>query len=124
MEVTIDAHGTSQSYRVWVADTEPRREQGLMYVKSLPPKRGMLFLFGAPQVASFWMQNTYIPLDLVFVRADGRIIRIVENATPMSTATISSMGLVTGVLEFAGGTAAKLGWKPGDRVHHPAFESP
>ncbi len=92
-----------------------------MYVKSLPAARGMLFLFDAPQVTSFWMKNTFIPLDLLFIAPNGRIIRIAENATPFSEATIDSMGLVTGVLEVAGGTSRRLGFKAGDRVRHPAF---
>jgi uncharacterized membrane protein (UPF0127 family) len=92
-----------------------------MYVKSLPASRGMLFLFDAPQVATFWMKNTLIPLDLLFIAADGRIIHIVENATPLSEARIDSMGIVTGVLELAGGSSRRLGLKAGDRVRYPAF---
>lgn len=108
-------------FRVWIADTFLRREQGLMWVKQLPPDRGMLFVFEQPQLASFWMKNTYIPLDLLFVAPDGRVIRIAENATPHSLDTIDSMGYVTGVLELAGGTAKRLSLRSGDTVLHPAF---
>lgn len=120
-ELSIESGGRTHPFKVWIAATEPRRNQGLMYVKSLPAARGMLFLFEAPQVASFWMKNTLIPLDLLFIATDGRIIRVVENATPLSEATINSMGVVLGVLELAGGTSHRLGLKAGDRVRYPAF---
>jgi uncharacterized membrane protein (UPF0127 family) len=119
--LSVESGGRSHPFTVWIADTEPRHNQGLMWVKSLPPTRGMLFLFDAPQVTSFWMKNTLIPLDLLFIAPNGRIIRIAENATPLSEATIDSMGLITGVLEVAGGTSRRLGFKAGDRVRHPAF---
>jgi hypothetical protein len=119
-ELAIDSAAGSHAFKVWVAATEPRRNQGLMYVKSLPAGRGMLFLFDAPQTATFWMKNTLIPLDLLFIAPDGRVIRIVENATPLSEATISSMGIVSGVLELAGGASHKLGLRTGDQVRYPA----
>ena len=121
--LSVEANGVSHAFRVYLATTEVRRNQGLMFVKSLAADRGMLFMFPKPQVTGFWMENTFIPLDMLFIAADGRIIRIVENATPRSRATISSMGVVLGVLELAGGTSAKLGIRPGDRVHYPAFDS-
>ena len=119
--LAVESGGHAHSFKVWIAATEPRRNQGLMFVKSLPAQRGMLFLFDAPQITAFWMKNTLIPLDLLFIAPDGRIIRIAENATPLSEAAINSMGVVTGVLEVAGGTSARLGFKAGDRVRHPAF---
>jgi uncharacterized membrane protein (UPF0127 family) len=106
-----------------MATTEARREQGLMYVRHLAPDRGMLFVFEYPQVLNFWMKNTRIPLDLLFIAADGRVVRIAENAEPESLATISSMGPSLGVLELAGGSAARLGLKPGIRIVHPAFHA-
>ena len=121
-ELTLDAHGAQHRFHVYLATTEARRNQGLMFVKSLPVHAGMLFLFDQPRVESFWMKNCVIPLDLLFIASDGRIIRIAENAVPGSEATISSMGRVLGVLELAGGAAARLGIRPGDRVHYPAFE--
>jgi uncharacterized protein len=120
-EVTVDSLAARHSFRVWVADTAPHQAQGLMYVKSLKSDRGMLFLFDPPQVESFWMKNTLIALDLLFLAPDGRVIRIAANATPLSLASIDSMGVVRGVLEIAGGTSARLGIKVGDRVRHPAF---
>jgi uncharacterized membrane protein (UPF0127 family) len=120
-ELSIDSGVQVHRFQVWVAATEPRRNQGLMFVKSLPPTRGMVFVFERPQVASFWMKNTFIPLDLLFVAPDGRVIRAVENAEPQSLATISSMGLVSSVVELAGGSCARLGIHPGDRVRSSAL---
>ncbi len=107
--------------RIWLADTPERREQGLMFQRALPGDRGMLFTFDPPQPASFWMKNTFIPLDMLFVAADGRVVRIAENVTPMTLATVDSGAVVRAVLELAGGSAKRLGLRPGDRVRHPAF---
>ncbi|HVZ53203.1 MAG TPA: DUF192 domain-containing protein [Pseudolabrys sp.] len=108
-------------FAVEIADTEAEREKGLMFRKELPEGRGMLFDFHREQDVGFWMENTYIPLDMIFIRGDGRILRIAENATPLSTRIIPSGGPVRWVLEVIGGTAAKLGIAPGDRVASPAF---
>ena len=94
-----------------------------MYRKSLPEGTGMLFDFKRDQDVSFWMQNTYIPLDMVFIRGDGRILRIQENAEPLSTKLIPSGGPVRAVLEVIGGTTRKLGIAAGDRVAHPIFSN-
>jgi uncharacterized protein len=120
-ELSVESAGRSHPFKVWIASTEARRNQGLMFVPKLPAARGMLFVFDAPQVASFWMKNTLIPLDLLFIAPDGRIIRVVENAVPRSEATIDSMGVVLGVLEVAGGTSQRLGFKAGDRIRYAAF---
>ncbi len=108
-------------FAVEIADTEAQREKGLMFRKNLPDGQGMLFDFKREQDVSFWMQNTYIPLDMIFIRGDGSILRIVENAEPLSTRLIPSGGPVLAVLEVIGGTAHKLGIAPGDRVAHPIF---
>ena len=108
-------------FSVEIADTEAEREKGLMFVKHLPDGQGMLFDFDSEQDIAMWMKNTYIPLDMFFIRGDGRIGRIAENTTPMSTAIIPSGGPVRAVLEVAGGTAARLGIAPGDRVAFPIF---
>jgi uncharacterized membrane protein (UPF0127 family) len=120
-DVKVDSGGRTHAFRVWMADTPARREQGLMWIRSLPADRGMLFVFDEPQPVSFWMKNTYIPLDMLFVAPDGRIIRIAENAKPLTLETVDSLGVVLGVLELKGGTARRLGLKPGDRLRHPAF---
>jgi uncharacterized membrane protein (UPF0127 family) len=108
-------------FAVEIADTEVQREKGLMFRKNLPDGQGMLFDFKREQDVAFWMQNTYIPLDMIFIRGDGSILRIVENAEPLSTRLIPSGGPVLAVLEVIGGTARKLGIAAGDRVAHPIF---
>jgi uncharacterized membrane protein (UPF0127 family) len=90
-----------------------------MFRKELPEGQGMLFDFHREQDVGFWMQNTYIPLDMIFIKADGRILRIAENAKPMSTDVIPSNGPVRFVLEVIAGTARKMGIAPGDRVASP-----
>ena len=110
-------------FAVEIADTEPAREKGLMYRKSLPPGHGMLFDFHSEQPVGFWMKNTYIPLDMIFIRGDGRILNIAENAEPLPERVIQSAGPVLAVLEVAGGTARKLGIAPGDRVANPIFRA-
>ena len=103
-------------FKVEVADTFSTRERGLMYRKSLAADRGMLFDFKQAQPVSFWMKNTLIPLDMVFIGADGRIVSIARNATPMSETPIASAGPVLDVLELRGGRAAEIEAAPGDRV--------
>ena len=92
-----------------------------MFRRELPEGQGMLFDFQREQPTSFWMKNTYISLDMIFIRADGRILRIAENTVPLSEALVSSGGPVRAVLEVIAGTAKKLGIAPGDRVAHPIF---
>ena len=108
-------------FAVELADNDAERAKGLMYRKELPEGRGMLFDFERDQDVSFWMKNTYIPLDMIFIRGDGRILRIAENTEPLSTKLVPSGGPVRAVLEVIGGTAAKLGIAPGDKVAHPSF---
>jgi hypothetical protein len=108
-------------FAVEMATTEQERETGLMYRKELAEGRGMLFDFTPQQHVSMWMKNTFIPLDMIFIRADGRILRIAENTEPQSEKIISSGGLSKGVLEVIGGTARKYGIEPGDKVAHPLF---
>jgi len=110
-----------QVFSVEVATTEEEKRTGLMYRKELPDGRGMLFDFSPEQEVSMWMKNTFIPLDMIFIRADGRILRIAEDTVPQSTKIIPSRGLAKGVLEVIAGTAKKYGIAPGDRVAHPLF---
>jgi uncharacterized protein len=109
-------------FAVELAVSEEQRERGLMFRRELPEGRGMLFKFEPDQVVTMWMHNTYIPLDMIFIRGDGRILRIAENTTPQSDRIISSGGPARGVLEVIAGTARKLGLAPGDRVAHPWFD--
>ena len=108
-------------FTVEVAKTDQERATGLMYRRELPEGRGMLFDFSPEQQVSMWMKNTFIPLDMIFIRSDGRILRIAENTEPQSEKIIPSGGLARGVLEVIGGTAKKYGIAPGDRVAHPLF---
>jgi uncharacterized membrane protein (UPF0127 family) len=109
----------SHAFSVELAATPQQREVGLMYRRSLAEDRGMLFDFGAPQAVSMWMQNTYVSLDMVFVREDGRVRRVEERTEPLSTRIVSSGAPVRYVVEIVGGAAARIGLKPGDRVIHP-----
>jgi uncharacterized protein len=109
------------AFDVRLATNDAERERGLMFVKSLPEGQGMLFDFKRDQPVSFWMHNTYIPLDMLFIAGDGRIMHIAENAKPLSDDLIPSQYPVRAVLEVIGGTAEKLGIKTGDHVSGSIF---
>jgi len=117
----IRTHSSAEWFTVWIADTPEREQQGLMFQRWLPVDRGMLFPQAQPRVMSMWMKNTLIPLDMLFIDAQGRIVYIRENATPQSEAIISTPLPVTAVLELAGGLCASHGIRVGDRVLHPLF---
>ena len=108
-------------FSVELAVTDEERSRGLMFRRELPEGKGMLFDFKRDQDVSMWMENTYVSLDMIFIRGDGRIARIAENTEPMSRRIISSGGPVRAVLEVVAGTSRKLGLAPGDRVAHPMF---
>jgi uncharacterized membrane protein (UPF0127 family) len=108
-------------FAVEMATTPEEQAKGLMFRRSLPEGQGMLFDFHQEQPTSFWMKNTYVSLDMIFIRGDGRILRIAENTVPLSEALVPSGGPVRAVLEVVAGTAKKLGIAPGDRVAHPIF---
>jgi hypothetical protein len=114
--LTITSANGKHDFIVEVALTDEQQAQGLMFRKSLDANRGMIFPRDPPGDASFWMKNTLIPLDLIFVRTDGSIARIADNAVPMSLDPIPSLEPVGAVLEIAGGRAAQLGIKPNDKV--------
>lgn len=120
-KLTIRTGQGSQTFEVEVMRNDAERAKGLMFRRNLPADRGMLFDFARDEPVSMWMQNTYIPLDMLFIRKDGSIASIAENTEPLSTRTISSGEPVRAVLEVNAGTAAKLGIKPGDRVEHAMF---
>ena len=109
------------AFSVEIAETDAEREKGLMFRKELPEGSGMLFDFHREQEVGFWMQNTYIPLDMIFIRGDGRILSIAENTEPLSDRLVPSGGPVRAVLEVIAGTAHKLGIAPGDRVEGSIF---
>jgi uncharacterized membrane protein (UPF0127 family) len=119
--LTVDAADGQFEFLVELAVSPAQRSQGLMFRESLAEDRGMLFDFGRPQRATMWMRNTYVPLDMLFIDADGQITQIAANTQPLSDAVIASRDPVRAVLELRGGVSAKLGIKAGDRVIHPLF---
>jgi uncharacterized protein len=106
---------------VEVADEETERNTGLMFRKSIGDDEGMIFLYDHEEDISMWMKNTYIPLDMIFVRSNGMISRIETGTEPFSENVISSGGKVLAVIEMKAGSAKRLGIKPGDKVSYPAF---
>src|SRR3546814_8813426 len=111
-------------YKVEVARTAEEQARGLMYRRSMATDHGMLFPFSPPRQATFWMANTYIPLDMVFISPDGTIESIIANAKPKSTRMRPSLGRVSAVLELNGGEAARIGAKAGDRVIYDLGDLP
>ena len=111
--------GKAHRFTVEVARTEAQQAQGLMNRQSLAPDRGMIFVYDAPVAASFWMKNTLIPLDMIFIRADGTVARIEANTVPLSLDPVAAGEPVGAVLELAGGRAAELGITPGAKVDWP-----
>jgi uncharacterized membrane protein (UPF0127 family) len=120
--VTIETRHGRFEFQVELAATPAERAQGLMFRESLADDHGMLFDFGAAKPVAMWMRNTYIPLDIVFIRADGSIGRIAENTEPLSDAVIDSGEPVSAVLELRGGLTSERGIEVGDRVVHALFE--
>jgi hypothetical protein len=114
--LTITGHGRSHVFTVEMARTASQQELGLMNRHALAPDAGMLFPFDPPRPASFWMRNTLIPLDMLFIRPDGTIARIAANTVPMSETPVAVAEPMTAVLEIGGGRAAQLGIQEGDRV--------
>ncbi len=110
-------------FTVEIADTEAAREKGLMFRQSLAPDAGMLFDYHSEQQTAFWMQNTFIPLDMIFIAADGTVKTIHVNARPMDTTGIPSEVPVQFVLEIAGGRSVEIGLKPGDHMEHPRVKA-
>jgi uncharacterized protein len=120
-ELTIRTSGGPQKFAIELARTDAQMEQGLMFRRTLAPNAGMLFDFKAPTNVTMWMKNTLIPLDMLFLNDHGRIIDIHERAVPLSTDIIAAKAPARYVIELNGGTAARLGIKPGDQVSSPYF---
>jgi len=112
----INAAGRPSSFMVELATTPAEQEKGLMFRRSLAPDAGMLFIFPRPQVQDFWMKNTILPLDMLFIRKDGIVDSIAANAVPYSEANIFSAGPVIATLEVPAGTAARLDLQPDNKV--------
>lgn len=114
--LTIQRSDGRDTFQVFIADTPARQAQGLMWIRDLPADHGMVFPLASPRPMQMWMKNTYIPLDMVFFDGKGHILGMAENATPLSTDTISSGVTVAGVLELRGGEAARRGIRVGDKL--------
>ena len=108
--------GTLLTYRVELATTPRQHAYGLMHVEAMDADAGMLFIFDGMAVRSFWMKNTLIPLDMIFIEASGRVAHIARETEPLSEELVPSRAVVRFVLEVPGGTAAQLGIVPGDVV--------
>jgi uncharacterized protein len=120
--MSITTENAVTYFQTEIADTDELRSRGLMFRHIMPPDRAMLFDFENPRPAAMWMKNTYVSLDMLFVRADGTIAAIAENTEPLSLQTISVDEPVKGVVELAAGTVKRLGIKRDDRVYHAIFE--
>lgn len=118
----VTASGTHR-FSVWIAADDKSREQGLMFVRELSPDRGMLFVFEYPQGVVFWMKDTYLSLDLIFIDPAGAVLNVAPNARPLSLDPIESRGPVIAVLEVLAGTARKIGLTPGNRLILPSLQT-
>ena len=116
---TIISNDVRHEFSIEVADDDQERSRGLMFVEELAPDAGMLFDFFDERPVAFWMQNTLIPLDMIFIKADGEIARVHAEAVPMDRTSIPSGEPVRFVLEIPGGRAAELGIEAGDTLEHP-----
>jgi uncharacterized membrane protein (UPF0127 family) len=121
--LTVATDSGAVMFTVEVADTDATRERGLMFRQRLPEDHGMLFDFGTPHQVAMWMKNTYISLDMVFIRKDGTVAYVAENTVPRSLDVIGVREPIMGVLELAGGTARRIGLRAGDIVYHRIFSS-
>ncbi|SMH58682.1 DUF192 domain-containing protein [Azospirillum agricola] len=115
------ASGGRFRFDVELAETMAQQAQGLMFRERMADDAGMLFIYDSVRPASFWMKNTLIPLDMLFIGADGHIVNIHERAVPQSLDSINSAGPVKAILELNGGMSARLGIRPGDLVRHSTF---
>ena len=123
LTIVSSKDGKKHDFDVEIADTPNSREIGLMFREKMDPDHGMLFEMDKDEPTAFWMKNTLIPLDMLFVAPDGTIKTIHQNAIPQDLTAISSGGPVTGVIELNGGRTQALGIVPGDKVVHPFFKS-
>lgn len=121
--VTVDTAAGPVMFTAEIADTDATRERGLMFRMRMPEDRAMLFDFGVARQVAMWMKNTRMPLDMIFIRADGSIAGIARNTKPMSTDVLGVGEPVKAVLEVAGGTSDRIGLKAGDMVYHRIFDN-
>lgn len=122
-KLTLQTAKGAHAIDIGVAETPAEQQMGLKFCKTVPENTGMLFVYPGPQEVTMWMKDTYVSLDMVFVKADGEVHRIEAHTEPFSQTTISSRGDVVAVLELVAGSAERLGLKPGDSVVHSAFNA-
>ncbi|HEX6013485.1 MAG TPA: DUF192 domain-containing protein [Geminicoccaceae bacterium] len=120
-ELVVETVAGRHRFTVELADTPAERSRGLMFRESMPADHGMLFDFQAEQPVAFWMKNTPLPLDMVFIDGAGTVVQVAADTTPYSEASIPSRQPVRAVLELNAGTAARRGIRPGAKVRHPIF---
>jgi hypothetical protein len=118
IDLVVDRGGKKLPFKVELADTPEAQSKGLMFRTELGDNEGMIFPSGTPQPRSFWMKNTPLSLDIIFIGVDGRILNIAAGTTPYSLDSVTSNGLASGVLELRAGRAAQLGIVAGDRVSY------
>ncbi len=120
--LVIDGEDACHRFHIYLALTRPQQRRGLMFVRELAPNAGMLFVYREPAYLSMWMKNTFIPLDMLFVRADGSVATIARDTEPQSERSIGADERVRYVLELNAGTTARLGIAPGSRLFVDAEE--
>jgi len=121
--LAVVADGETHVFQVEIADDEDEQRRGLMFRRELADDAGMLFLYAEPRRAAMWMKNTFIPLDILFIREDGEIVRIHHMAEPHDLTALPSGEVVAAALEIRGGRAAELGIEEGDRVLHASLKT-
>ena len=121
--LTLKTANAEHIIDIEIAETMEEKSLGLMFRTSVPDNTGMLFPYGDPQEITMWMRNTYVSLDMVFIRADGVVHRVASRTEPLSEKIVGSEGHVSAVLELGAGAAERLGLKPGDLVRHKIFKT-
>ena len=121
--LTVVSRTGRHAFAVEVMRNDADRSRGLMFRRTMAPDRGMLFDFGEVAPVTMWMKNTYLPLDMLFIRADGTVARVAPDTEPLSTKVVPSGEPVLAVLELNAGTSARLGIRAGDRVEHGTFKA-
>ncbi|HTT99233.1 MAG TPA: DUF192 domain-containing protein [Rhizomicrobium sp.] len=122
-KITVDTARGHTAFKVEIASDHASQEKGLMFRKKMAANAGMLFDFHTTVMTSFWMKNTILPLDIIFIRTDGTVSSIAANAVPMSETPIPASEPVQAVLELNAGRAAQIGLAPGDKVHSAIFKT-
>ncbi len=122
-EIESETASGKFKFAVWIAADDESRARGLMFVRQLPADHGMLFVFEFPQELAFWMKDTYLSLDLVFIGPEGQVVNIAHGTRPLSLEPIESRGMAIAVLEVTAGTARRIGLAPGDRIRIPGLRT-